>query len=117
MRRKARHFFQIFLPCFCVIMLALAVQAPEALARGAAHVGAEAHTLADSKGRIGEILSVIESRIGDRRLIEKVHDKLNSLSDSDLRLIGSICSRIERENGSAGAELALSLVMALIALS
>jgi hypothetical protein len=116
-RKKAHHLFQIFLKCFFVITLSLTVHASAALARGTAHVGAEDHMLPAPKGRTAEILSVIESRIEDRRVIEKVHEKLNSLTDSDLSLIGSLCSRIERENGSAGAELALSLVMALIALS
>ncbi len=117
MRNKSHHLFQILLKCLLVIMLAFAIHAPEALARGAAHIVAETHILSASKDSIAEILSILEVRIGDRRLIEKVHEKLNSLSDDDLRLIGSLCSRIERESGSAGAELALSLVMALIALS
>jgi hypothetical protein len=116
-RKKFHHIFQIFLKCYFAIMLSLTVHASEALARGTAYVGAEDHTISASKERIAQILSVIESRIGDRHLIGKVHDKLNTLSDGDLRLIGSLCSRIERESGGAGAELALSLVMALIALS
>lgn len=64
---------------------------------------------------IAKILPVLESRIGDQKLVEKAKDKLTAMNDADIHLIASLCERINR--GSHDADIAFLLVTALIVLS
>jgi hypothetical protein len=63
------------------------------------------------------IIGIIESRIKNRRLPEKAKNKLAAMSDEDIRLVTSLCDRMAGSGDTAGADLALMLVTALIVLS
>lgn len=71
----------------------------------------------DTKGHVERILSVLESRIADHQLVEKAKDKLFRLSEDEIRLIASLCDRINNEGNTTGSDIAFSLVTALIILS
>jgi hypothetical protein len=64
-----------------------------------------------------KILSVLEERTGDQRLLERAWEKLLTLSDKEIRLIGSLCERISSDGQTAGGDIAFLLVTALIVLS
>ncbi len=64
-----------------------------------------------------KILAVLESKTRDGKVIEKAADKLRSVNKRELRLMASLCDRIAADNGTAGADIAFSLVSALIVLS
>lgn len=63
------------------------------------------------------ILSLLEDRIGDRRLIEKAKNKLSSMSSEEVGLISSLCERVSSGGGSTSADIAFLLVTALFVLS
>ena len=63
------------------------------------------------------VLSVIEHRTRDGKVLEKMQEKLFTLSDRELHLAASLCERIARDDHSAGANIAFSLVTAMIVLS
>jgi hypothetical protein len=64
-----------------------------------------------------QVLSVIEHRTRDGKVLEKMQEKLFMLGDRELRLAASLCARIARDDHSAGANIAFSLVTAMIVLS
>jgi len=73
--------------------------------------------------RVGEvplqvalILSVLEHRMGSNGPPERARDKLLTLSEERLRLIASLSKRIANAGQTAGADLALLLIAALIVL-
>lgn len=66
---------------------------------------------------MNSILSVLKSRISDRQMLEKAKDKLFRLNEKEIRLIASLCDRIQDEGNTAGSDIAFSLVTALIILS
>ncbi len=64
-----------------------------------------------------KILSVLEERIGDQRLLEKAKGKLVTLGRSDLDLIASLSEQMIKEGKRPGVDLAFLLVTALIILA
>jgi len=64
-----------------------------------------------------KILSVLEDKVRDRKLLEKVKDKLDTLDDRRTRLIASLSDRIAHEEKTAGADIAFLLITILIILS
>ncbi|MHB8770479.1 MAG: hypothetical protein ACYC7J_05745 [Syntrophales bacterium] len=66
---------------------------------------------------VAKILSALAVRSADGRALGKAADKLANMNDRDLRLISSLCDRISADRGTASADLAFSLVTALIVLS
>lgn len=75
------------------------------------------HVSFKHKRDTSRILFIIKQRIKDKQLIAKTKEKLLTLSDSEISLIASLCDRISKNDNTAGAELAFSLVAALIILS
>jgi hypothetical protein len=67
--------------------------------------------------RIAKILSVLEIRSCDRVIIDKAEDKLSAMNKRDIQLISSLCDRISTDVGTAGADIAFSLITAMIVLS
>ncbi|MHB8845166.1 MAG: hypothetical protein ACYC7L_10520 [Nitrospirota bacterium] len=63
------------------------------------------------------VLSVIEHRTRDGKVLEKMQKKLFTLGDRQLRLAASLCERITRNDQSTGASIAFSIVTAMIVLS
>lgn len=64
-----------------------------------------------------KVLSVIEHRTSDGKVLEKMQKKLSTLSERELHLAASLCERIARDDRSAGASIAFSIVAAMIVLS
>ena len=64
-----------------------------------------------------KILSVLAIRSAEVKALGKAADKLANMPDRDLQLLLSLCDRISADRGTAGAEIAFSLVTALIVLS
>ena len=63
------------------------------------------------------VLSVIERRTGEGKVLDRLREKVGSLNDRDLRLAASLCKRIARDDHHVGAKIAFSIVTAMIALS
>lgn len=64
-----------------------------------------------------KVLSVLENRMGDRKLIEKAKDKLFTLSGKQTRLIAALSERITNAEETAGTDIVFLLIIALIVLS
>ena len=64
-----------------------------------------------------KVLLTIENRTSDERTLMRVREKIGELDGRRLRIAAALCTRIERDGGSAGADIAFSLVTALIVLS
>jgi hypothetical protein len=66
---------------------------------------------------ISKIMSVLESRRPDKRALEKAAGKMSDMNERNLRLMSSLCDRISSAAGTPAADLAYSLLTALIVLS
>lgn len=66
---------------------------------------------------MGGVIGILESRIKNHRLPEKAKNKLAAMSDEEIRLVTSLCDRMAGAGDTAGADLALMLVTALIVLT
>jgi len=75
------------------------------------------HHLVNRKDDISKILSVLEKKTGDRKLVEKAKDKLLTLNEGRIRLISSLCERTSHDSYSAGANIAFLLSITLIIFS
>ena len=69
------------------------------------------------KGSIAVILSVLETRVSDRKILDKVAEKLPTLSEQQLETMSALCDRIALNSDTAGAHIAFSLITAMIVLS
>ena len=69
------------------------------------------------KDDISKILSVLEKKTGDQKLVEKAKDKLSTLSGGEIQLISSLCGQISHDSYSAGADIAFLLITTLIVFS
>ncbi len=100
---------------FALLALGLGVPSLAASSAGPARVP-KAERAAESVER-HKVLVMIGARTTDERTLERMHEKLDVLSGRKLRLAAALCERMARDEGSAGADLAFSLVTALIVLS
>jgi len=64
-----------------------------------------------------KILSVLENRAEDKKILEKAKDKLFNLSDRQFSLVASLSERIAKEGNKVGTEMAFLLITVLITLS
>jgi hypothetical protein len=64
-----------------------------------------------------KILSILAIRSPGRKVLGKAAEKLAAMNDRDLRLIASLCDRISADRGTTGADIAFSLITAMIVLS
>jgi hypothetical protein len=71
----------------------------------------------DHRAELRKVLSVVEHRTKDGKVLERMREKLSAMSDRNLRLAASLCERIAHDDDSAGADFAFSIVTALIVLS
>jgi hypothetical protein len=95
-----------------------------AAARGAApvfsgvHAAAERHySLIDRSSEMFKVLSVVEKRVGNERLLKKIRDKLPALSDDRLKMIASLSEKIDADDHSAQTDIAFLLLTTLIIFS
>ena len=68
-------------------------------------------------GPIPKILSVLQTRSADHKVMEKTEGKLLTMNQREIHLISSLCDRISADRGSLGADIAFSLITALIVLA
>ena len=73
--------------------------------------------LKNHKDDRSKILSVLEKKTGDRKLVERAKGKLFTLSEGEILLISSLCERISRDSHSAGADIAFLFITILIVFS
>jgi hypothetical protein len=83
-------------------------------------VPAESAQTADAHDRLqGQrtILRVIENRETDSRVLQMMREKVDGLTKAQMRSVEYLCSRADAGDRSVAADLAYSLVTALIILS
>jgi len=95
---------------------------PEKLTTAGAHnISKEqpAHQLSllERRSDMFKVLSVLEKRIGDRELIEKVRHKLPELSEKRLKMIASLSDRMEGSSREPEHNVAFLLIATLIIFS
>ncbi len=66
---------------------------------------------------IAVIISYLETRISERKVLDKAAEKLHTLDQSKINLIYSLCGRLSRGGDTASSRIAFSLVSAMIVLS
>jgi hypothetical protein len=69
------------------------------------------------KNAVSKIVSVLAIRSPGGKVLGKAAEKLSAMNNRDLRLIASLCDRISADDGTAGADIAFSLITAMIVLS
>ncbi len=105
---------------FLFLFIVLLQQAWSASGALAASVGAaEKIPRAELSGRneIPKIMSVLESRRPDKKVLEKAAEKMSEMNERDLRLMSLLSERISTDAGTPAADFAYSLLTALIVLS
>lgn len=71
----------------------------------------------DREADMIKLVSFLENKMGDQKLLEKAKDKLFKMSDRQIRLMVSLSDRTDNEWDTAGAEIAFLLITALIVFS
>jgi hypothetical protein len=66
---------------------------------------------------LARIMAVLENKNVDRKILDKAAEKLAAMSRHDIRLISALCDRISTDRGTAGADIAFSLITAMIVFS
>lgn len=106
----------VFWPAVLLCILFLDTSATASF--GYQPAGAFTSGYAETRGRdTVNILSVLATRSSDGKVLGKAAEKLSAMNDRDLRLISSLCDRISADRGTAGADIAFSLITAMIVLS
>ncbi|KAB2890364.1 MAG: hypothetical protein F9K32_08995 [Desulfobulbaceae bacterium] len=65
----------------------------------------------------GRILAVLDDRIKDPEILAKAREKLETMPIDEIRLVASLCDRVSAAKEAPRADIAFSLVTALIVLS
>lgn len=63
------------------------------------------------------IMPVLDDRIKDPEVLSKTREKLLTMPVKDIRLVSSLCDRVEANEKTPRADIVFSLVTALIVLS
>ena len=72
----------------------------------------------ETLARIAEtrrILSVVERTVDNGQVVARVRQKLSTLDDKRLRLLGTLADRLDTDRGTPRSDVALLLLVALIA--
>ena len=64
-----------------------------------------------------KIISVLEKKVGDRRLLEKAKEKLSTLREPQFHLMSSLSEQMLRDWDRPGVDIAFLLLTALIIFS
>lgn len=64
-----------------------------------------------------KIVSVLEMKVEDQKLLEKAKGKISTLREPEFSLITSLSEQIVKEEGRPGVDIAFLLLIALIILS
>ena len=73
--------------------------------------------VSDRDAEIAEILSVLEDKVENREVAEKLKDKVFTLSDKQTRLIASLARLTANGDQAAGAEIVFFVITILIIVS
>ncbi len=73
--------------------------------------------LSDRTSEMFKVLSVLDKRVRDKSLLEKVKDKLPTLNEDRLQIIASLSESIADEGHSAKTDIAFLLLATLIVFS
>jgi hypothetical protein len=63
------------------------------------------------------IIAVLETRIKNHRLPERVKNKLAAMNDEEIRIVTLLCDRMSETGDKAGADFAFFLLTAMIVTS
>ncbi len=85
--------------------------------QGSGMFAAQPPSVTEGKDTVRKVLSVLESRNSDRKVLHKATEKLLKLSESELRLISSLCDRVSAFETTASGDIAFGLITAMIVLS
>lgn len=75
------------------------------------------YNVTNREANVLKILSFLEIKISDQKLLEKAKDKLITLNERQTKLIASLSDRVANQGNTTGADIAFLLMMALIVLS
>ncbi len=64
-----------------------------------------------------KIMSLLETKVGDQKLLEKAKEKLSTLREPEFSLITSLAEQITKEGDRPGVNIAFLLLTALIIFS
>ncbi|HXX56430.1 MAG TPA: hypothetical protein VEI96_00350 [Thermodesulfovibrionales bacterium] len=104
--------------CSLILLSAVYSWGSSTTAEGVPRQGTDLHSKELKKdSAMAKILPVLESRVGDQKLLERAKDKLALMDEAEIRLIASLCERISLDRGTPDADIAFLLVTALIVLS
>ncbi len=70
-----------------------------------------------SEAGTSKIVSILKSRGVEKKVLDKVADKMSDMPERQLHLMSTLCDRISENRGTPAADLAYSLLTALIVLS
>jgi len=66
---------------------------------------------------VTKIMSVLEKKVADQRLLEKAKEKLSTLREPEFSLITALSKQITKEGDRPGVDIAFLLLTALIIFS
>lgn len=88
---------------------------PSAVAHGAVQVKSDFGERTDA--RTLRVLSLVESRTSDPRVLSQIRHKLSTVSDGQLQMLSSLSERVVSRGGKAESDVAFLLLTALIIFS
>ncbi len=119
-RRRTMAMNTRVIKTFCWLQIALCIfavgAASAAFAYGRKDAVKNGQVSTDVRS-ISNIMVVLEKRNTGHRVLEKAEEKLRTLDDRKLRLMSSLCDHVSVSGDTAGADIAFSLITAMIVLS
>jgi hypothetical protein len=110
-RKKAAYWPLVFMCLLCI------ESTPASYGSQSAGVIGNGYREIAVRQTVSKILSILEIRSADGKALNKAAEKLSAMNDRELRLISSLCDRISADGDSAGADIAFSIITAMIVLS
>jgi hypothetical protein len=108
--KKAVYGAAVFLCIFCT-----GIQSASSGYQAAGLMDGSVRITADDT--VSKILTLLEFKNSNQRILDKAAGKLHAMNERELRLMSSLCDRISVRSNSAGADIAFSLITAMIVLS
>ena len=106
---------------FCMAFVMIFADFPIKLAMPASGMlQAKEVNLSDKMNRAGDrrkILAVLEKKMGEEKISEKVRDKLFTLNEAPMRLLISLCDRIADDGRTTRGDIAYLLITVMVVLS
>ena len=114
----AHHFIKKT-ACWSIVFLCLLTIGGATLTFGYPSAGTTDNGQAEAAGSdvIANIMAVLETKSTDRKILSKASEKLHKLSVRELQLMSLLCDRISTHHDTAGADIAFSLITAMIVLT